>query len=68
MKLRFLLFLLAATVGYADPPNVIFIAVDDLRPQLGCYGESHMLTPHMDTLASQGRLFRNHYVAVPRSE
>ncbi|NWK57596.1 sulfatase [Verrucomicrobiaceae bacterium N1E253] len=49
----------------ADPPNVLFIAVDDLRPELNCYGESHMVTPHIDTLASQGRLFRNHYVAVP---
>lgn len=48
----------------AEPPNVLFIAVDDLRPELGCYGESHMVTPHIDTLASQGRLFRNHYVAV----
>lgn len=65
MRLRFFLLLLVATAGSAAPPNVLFIAVDDLRPQLGCYGESYMVTPHMDTLASQGRLFRNHYVAVP---
>jgi arylsulfatase A-like enzyme len=49
----------------AEPPNVLFIGVDDLRPELNCYGESHMVTPHIDSLASQGRLFRNHYVAVP---
>jgi arylsulfatase A-like enzyme len=49
----------------AAPPNVLFIAVDDLRPELRCYGETHMHTPHMDALASQGRMFRNHYVAVP---
>ncbi|MFC4995682.1 sulfatase-like hydrolase/transferase [Rubritalea tangerina] len=48
-----------------DPPNVLFIAVDDLRPELACYGESHMVTPHIDKLAASGRLFKNHYVAVP---
>lgn len=65
MSFRSIIFLLATTVCHAAPPNVLFIAVDDLRPQLGCYGESYMVTPHIDTLASQGRMFRNHYVAVP---
>jgi arylsulfatase A-like enzyme len=58
-------FLLVTGLATAAPPNVLFIACDDLRPELGCYGESHMITPHIDALASQGRLFRNHYVAVP---
>ena len=61
-----IIFLLASLLpATAAPPNVLFIAVDDLRPELGCYGESHMVTPHIDSLASQGRVFRNHYVAVP---
>lgn len=55
----------AAMTAAAQPPNVLFVAFDDLRPDLGCYGESHMVTPHMDSLAAQGRMFRNHYVAVP---
>ena len=64
--MRILLLLLGSTLAaVAQPPNVLFIAVDDLRPELGCYGESHMVTPQIDTLASQGRIFRNHYVAVP---
>ena len=46
-------------------PNVVFIAVDDLRPQLGAYGLDFMVTPHMDRLASQGRLFSNHFVQAP---
>lgn len=46
-------------------PNVLLIAFDDLRPDLGCYGESHMHTPHIDALAASGRVFRKHYVAVP---
>jgi arylsulfatase A-like enzyme len=46
-------------------PNVLFIAVDDLRPQLNVYGASGMITPHMDRLASEGRLFNRHYVQCP---
>ncbi|MEX1048438.1 MAG: sulfatase-like hydrolase/transferase, partial [Akkermansiaceae bacterium] len=62
---RLLAFLLSTLATHAAPPNVLFIAVDDLRPELGCYGASHMVTPHMDSLARQGRAFLNHYVAVP---
>ena len=64
MKSLFLLFASSLAVS-AQQPNVLFIAFDDLRPDLGCYGESHMVTPNIDLLASQGRVFRNHYVAVP---
>ncbi|MEX0882160.1 MAG: sulfatase, partial [Cyclobacteriaceae bacterium] len=42
--------------------NVLFIAVDDLRPELGCYGYDYMHTPHIDRLASEGRIFKNHFV------
>jgi arylsulfatase A-like enzyme len=59
------LSLLAALCAAAAPPNILLIAVDDLRPELGCYGAAHMHTPNMDSLAAQGRMFRNHYVAVP---
>jgi len=65
MRRSLLIIMLGVSAASAAPPNVLFIAVDDLRPELGCYGASHMVTPNMDTLASQGRLFRNHYVAVP---
>lgn len=46
-------------------PNVILICVDDLRPELACYGRTHMHTPHIDNLAKQGRLFSRHYVNSP---
>jgi arylsulfatase A-like enzyme len=49
----------------ARPLNVLFIAVDDLRPQLGCYGEKAMVTPRLDRLAAEGRRFERHYVQVP---
>ncbi len=42
--------------------NVLFIAVDDLRPELGYYGKTYMHTPNIDKLASEGRVFRNHFV------
>lgn len=45
-------------------PNLLFIAIDDLRPQLGCYGETWMKTPHIDRLASRSRIFNRHYVQV----
>ena len=45
----------------AAPPNVLFIAVDDLRVELGCYGSSHVKSPHIDRLASEGTLFEHAY-------
>ena len=38
-------------------PNVLFIAIDDLRPELGCYGANHIISPNIDELASEGVLF-----------
>ncbi len=46
-------------------PNVLFIFVDDLRPDLGCYGNSIVKSPNIDKLASESRIFKNHYVQVP---
>lgn len=42
-------------------PNILFIAVDDLRTELNCYGEQHMHTPNIDRLAAQGTLFERAY-------
>ncbi|MFC4873178.1 sulfatase [Negadavirga shengliensis] len=47
------------------PYHVLFIAVDDLRPDIGAYGNSLMKTPNMDKLAGTSSLFYNHYVQVP---
>ena len=60
--------LLALMVGCdATPkmPNILFISVDDLRPELGCYGNSIAISPNIDELAREGVLFKNHFVQVP---
>jgi len=46
-------------------PNILFIAVDDLRPQLGCYGHKKPLTPHIDRLAARGTVFKRAFCNVP---
>lgn len=41
--------------------NVLFIGVDDLRPELGCYGATYIHSPNIDRLAAQGVLFNSAY-------
>src|SRR5690606_36364454 len=48
-----------------QPYNVLFIAVDDLRPEIGAYGNPIIKTPNIDRLAATSTLFQNHYVQVP---
>jgi len=56
---------IAGSVAAAPPgrPNVLFIAIDDLRPALGCYGDRLARTPHIDRLAAGGRAFLAAYCA-----
>ena len=52
--------------GYAvskprERPNILFIGVDDLRPELGCYGSPVAQSPNIDALAKKGILFNRAY-------
>ena len=47
------------------PANVLFIMIDDLRPELGAYGSTAVKSPNIDSLASEAVLFANAYVNVP---
>lgn len=58
---------LIALIGFApnglaeSRHNVLFIAIDDLRPAVGCYGDTTAITPNIDRLASRGTVFRHAY-------
>jgi len=64
-RFLFAFLVLATTTFGADRPNVLLICVDDLRPELGCYGVDYILSPHIDGLAARGTLFKRHYVQAP---
>jgi arylsulfatase A-like enzyme len=64
---RFLLplgasLLAAAAASAADRPNILFVAVDDLRPEFGAYGASYIKSPNLDRLAKAGITFNRAYV------
>ena len=40
-------------------PNILFIAIDDLRPEFGAYGSEIAITPNLDKLALEGIRFQN---------
>lgn len=44
-----------------EKPNILFIVVDDLRTELGCYGKSNIYSPNIDRLAKSGIVFTNAY-------
>lgn len=49
----------AARQKIAQRPNILWISLEDISPDLGCYGDSYAITPHIDRLARQGVLFTN---------
>ena len=64
IKLRVLIFtLFIVTLTQAQQKNILFIAVDDLKPVLNCYGKSEIKSPNIDRLANRGIVFRNAFCA-----
>ena len=62
LRLCVILFVgISATCFAADKPNILFIAIDDLRPELGCYGSKAILSPNLDEIASNGLRFDRAY-------
>jgi len=58
------IFQFQAKAKTSSKPNVLFIIVDDLRTELGCYGNSFVKSPNIDALAAQSVLFQNSYCNV----
>lgn len=59
-RLAFFFFALCSSL-FAAKPNVLLICVDDLKPVLGCYGDSLVKSPNIDRLAKRGVLFEKAY-------
>lgn len=47
------------SVAQQKQKNILFIAVDDLKPLLNVYGQTQMVTPNFDRLAKNGVIFEN---------
>jgi iduronate 2-sulfatase len=66
MNLQSLIFsTLLLIPAAAEKPNILFICVDDLRPELKSFGAEHIHSPAMDSLVESGRAFTRHYVQAP---
>ena len=68
MRAVFLLFFgMSFALSAADKPNILFVLSDDHSyPFLGCYGREEMKTPHLDTLAAEGMMFRRMFTGAPQ--
>jgi arylsulfatase A-like enzyme len=74
-NIRFLAAVVLLSIGFSVPaapaaaedqrPNILFIAVDDLKPLTGAYGDPVAITPSLDTLAEQSTVFHRAYVQYP---
>ncbi len=71
MKNLLLIFMCSLSIAFnaiasdVKPANILFILIDDLRPELGAYGSTAVKSPNIDSLASEGVLFANAYANVP---
>lgn len=63
------LLILVLDTRAADRPNILWITVEDMSPQLGCYGDKTVPTPNVDRLAAEGvrytRAFSTYGVCAP---
>ena len=54
--------ILSGMAHAGERPNIVFIAVDDLRPELGAYGSNYIKSPNIDRIGKEGMVFDRAYV------
>ncbi len=67
LTLLFFSLLFQGSFRYINPakPNVLFIMVDDLRPEIGSFGSKTIKTPNIDKLSAEATIFTKAYCSVP---
>ncbi len=70
--LLILVFFMGLTLLYSckkpevvNPPNILWIYVEDISPNFKCYGDEMVNSPHIDELSEHGVLFRNTFMPAP---
>ncbi len=59
------MYLTASLAADTGRPNVLWIIVDDMSANFGCYGDTAIATPHVDRLAREGTRFARAFVTAP---
>jgi iduronate 2-sulfatase len=57
----FILILAISGCHSSKKPNILLVCIDDLRPELNCYGAAHIISPHIDALAEESVVFTRAY-------
>jgi N-sulfoglucosamine sulfohydrolase len=71
MTFRTLCVALAATILFGacsrepGPPNILWITVEDMSPDLGAWGDDYARTPNIDRLASESVRYTNAFATAP---
>ncbi|MCP4742119.1 MAG: sulfatase-like hydrolase/transferase, partial [Actinomycetales bacterium] len=55
----------AASATAEDRPNILYIALEDITPMMGCYGDKYARTPNFDRLAAEGIRYTHAYSVGP---
>jgi len=60
-----MLYVCLQTAGpAADRPNILWLSCEDISPHIGCYGDPHAITPHIDRLAAEGVRYTHCYTTA----
>jgi len=55
----------ATITPFASRPNILYVILEDIGPNFGCYGEALVRTPHLDRFSAQGIRFTNAFCTAP---